>query len=94
MPRFFQATINNAVIHTAQHLSFLVSALVFWWALFRRHGAHRQHGAGAFYVFTTMVHTGILGVLLTFSTVVWYPAYSSTTEAWDSQRSKTNSLED
>lgn len=82
LPRFFQATISSALVHAGQHLSFLLSALLFWWALFRRHGTHGQHGAGAFYVFTTMVHNGVLGALLTFSTVVWYPAYSNTTESW------------
>jgi putative membrane protein len=31
------------------------------------------------YLFTTMVHTGALGALLTFSTVPWYPAYAAST---------------
>jgi putative membrane protein len=82
VPRLFQATITNDLVHTSQHLSFLVSALLFWWALFRRHGAEKQYGAALFYVFTTMIHTGVLGVLLTFSTVVWYRAYSETTAPW------------
>jgi putative membrane protein len=81
-PRLFQATITSDLVHTAQHLSFLVSALLFWWALFRRHGAEKQYGAALFYLFTTMIHTGVLGVLLTFSSVVWYPAYSETTGPW------------
>jgi cytochrome c oxidase assembly factor CtaG len=29
-----------------------------------------------------MMHTGLLGALLTFSSRVWYPRYSETTEAW------------
>jgi cytochrome c oxidase assembly factor CtaG len=33
-------------------------------------------------VFTTAVHTSILGALLTFSPGVWYPAYLTTTSAW------------
>ena len=37
---------------------------------------------GAFYIFTTMIHTGILGALLMFSTRQWYPAYGPTTGSW------------
>lgn len=68
--------------HTAQHVSFLVSALLFWWALIRVHGARRQYGAAVLYLFATMLHTSLLGALLTFSNVTWYPAYAETTEAW------------
>ncbi|HYI95582.1 MAG TPA: cytochrome c oxidase assembly protein [Bryobacteraceae bacterium] len=81
-PILFGATLSNDVIHSAQHLSFFLSALLFWWALIRRHGRRKEYGAGAFYIFTTMIHTGLLGVLLTFSTSIWYTAYSETTQAW------------
>ena len=63
--RLFQATLGNEWIHTAQHLSFFLSALLFWWALF--HARCRIYGASRFYVFTTAVHTSILGALLTFA---------------------------
>jgi len=80
-PRLFQATLASDWIHSAQHISFLGSALLFWWSLFYAHG-RASYGAGALYVFTTAVHTSILGALLTFAHTVWYPAYSSTTQAW------------
>jgi putative membrane protein len=34
------------------------------------------------YIFTTAVHTSILGALLTFAPSVWYPAYAPGTRAW------------
>jgi putative membrane protein len=80
-PALFQATLRSDLIHTAQHLSFFLSALLFWWALFYAHG-RRAYGSGVLYIFTTAVHTGILGALLTFAPHVWYPAYSNTTQAW------------
>jgi putative membrane protein len=80
-PALFQATIDNEWIHSAQHLSFLLSALLFWWALLYAHG-RMGYGAGVFYIFTTAVHTGILGALLTFGQTVWYPEYSETSPAW------------
>ena len=81
IPRFFQATLDNDWIHSAQHVSFLGSALLFWWSLFYAHGKIR-YGASVLYLFTTAVHTSILGVLLTFAATVWYPDYAATTPAW------------
>jgi cytochrome c oxidase assembly factor CtaG len=82
IPALFQATIASDLVHAAQHISFLGSALLFWWALIRGHGAQRRYGAAVFYIFTTAVHTSILGAWLTFAPSVWYPAYSTTTPAW------------
>ena len=80
-PFLFQRTLRSDTVHTAQHLSFFLSALLFWWALFYTHG-RMGYGAGVFYLFTTAVHTSILGALLTFAPHVWYPAYATTTAAW------------
>ena len=41
-----------------------------------------RYGAATFYVFGTAVHCSALGALLTFSKVLWYPAYAGTTAAW------------
>jgi len=81
VPFLFDMTLRSDLAHTAQHLSFLLSALLFWWALFYSHG-RRAYGAAVLYVFTTAVHTGILGALLTFSPHIWYTAYRTTTQAW------------
>jgi putative membrane protein len=80
-PFLFQLTLTSELAHTAQHLSFFLSALLFWWALLYTHG-RLAYGAAVFYVFTTAVHTSILGALLTFAPHVWYPTYNSTTQAW------------
>jgi putative membrane protein len=81
VPFLFQLTLESELAHTAQHLSFFLSALLFWWSLFYAHGK-LAFGAAVFYLFTTAVHTSILGALLTFAPTVWYPAYSATTQAW------------
>lgn len=81
LPLLFQATLDNDWIHAAQHVSFLGSALLFWWSLFHAQGKVR-YGAGVLYLFTTAIHTSILGALLTFASSVWYPAYTATTSAW------------
>ena len=82
IPFLFQATLNNDFIHSLQHLSFLMSALLFWWALM--HGRQRAMGYGiaVLYVFTTALHSGLLGAIITLADKVLYPAYSTTTQSW------------
>jgi putative membrane protein len=82
VPFLFQATIDNDLVHTAQHLSFLLSALLFWWAVI--HGSRRASawGMAVLYMFTTALHSGLLGVLITLSSTLIYPAYRNTTESW------------
>jgi putative membrane protein len=80
-PLLFEATLTSDWVHTGQHLSFLLTALAFWWSLFYGRAGSGKGGA-VLYVFTTAVHTSILGALLTFSSVLWYPAYSATAANW------------
>jgi putative membrane protein len=81
-PVLFDATLSNTFMHAAQHISFLGTALLFWWALFNGHGGRLSYGRAVVYVFTTAVHTSILGALLTFAPSVWYTPYVNTAPAW------------
>jgi cytochrome c oxidase assembly factor CtaG len=82
MPILFDATLSHDWVHALQHFSFLGSALLFWYALLYGHIGNNSYGAGIIYVFTTAIHTSILGALLTFSSKPWYPVYGSTTSFW------------
>ena len=82
VPALFDATINSELVHTIQHLSFFLSALLFWWALVNGRQGLMGYGAATLYMFTTSLHSGLLGALITFATNVWYPAYLTTTETW------------
>jgi putative membrane protein len=82
VPIWYQATLESELAHSLQHASFLVTALLFWWALLRGRGSRMRHGASVLYLFTTLLHTGALGALLAFSTTLWYPAYGATTGPW------------
>ena len=81
-PVLYQATLQSDWIHAAQHLSFFLTAVVFWSALYGVGRSALSYGAGTFYVFGTAVHCSALGALLTFSTVLWYPVYAETTARW------------
>jgi putative membrane protein len=54
---------------------------LFWWALLYGHGGS-GYGRALLYVFTTAVHTSILGAWLTFSSRSWYLPYAATARAW------------
>lgn len=81
VPRLFQAALLNAGIHTLQHSSFLVSALLFWWTIFGRRAGGDSGAPAMLSLFTTMVHTGALGALLALAPGLWYPLYAGPTSA-------------
>jgi putative membrane protein len=81
-PRLFDATLTSDAMHAAQHISFLATALLFWWALIHGHKRRLGYGGSVLYVFTTAVHMSLLGALLTFSSTVWYAPYAITAPAW------------
>jgi putative membrane protein len=82
IPVLYQATLTSDWIHATQHLSFFVTAVLFWSALYGVGRSAMSYGAATFYVFGTAVHCSALGALLTFSSVLWYPVYQQTTQAW------------
>jgi putative membrane protein len=82
IPRLFQATLTGELAHAWQHLSFFGTALYFWWALLYGHQELQGYGVAVLVVFTTALHSGLLGALLTFAPTPWYPAYAHTTAAW------------
>ncbi len=82
IPALYQATLDNEAVHAAQHLMFLCSALLFWYTLIHGRYGRLGYGAGFVYVFTTALHTSILGALMTFTAQVWYPIYDGRTAPW------------
>src|SRR5215218_526500 len=79
VPFLFQATLRSDLVHTLQHVCFLGSALLFWWALIHGPRGLMGYGVGVLYLFTTSIHSGVLGALITFSRWVIYPAYNGST---------------
>jgi putative membrane protein len=74
VPAAFEAALHSTGVHVAQHASFMLTALFFWWSVFERSRRHTG-GTALASVFTTMMHTGALGALLTFGAALWYPSY-------------------
>lgn len=81
-PVFFVAAMQNDAVHAAQHISFLGTALLFWWALLNNHGLRLGYGGALLYLFTTITHMSLLGAWLTFSAKPWYSPYLATAPLW------------
>ena len=74
-PVLFEAAVAHPVIHTLQHTSFLLMALLFWRGIVGEAATRRGTGHAMLLLFTTMVHTSALGALIALAPGLWYPSY-------------------
>lgn len=74
-PVLFESAIHNDLIHAAQHVSFVATGVIFWWAVLQPR-RRSQRGVSILLLFTTAIHTGVLGALMTFARAPWYPDYT------------------
>jgi len=81
VPSLFDAALRSEGVHALQHIAFLGTALVFWWTILGA-GTRREQGIALVSLFTTMVHTGALGALLTLAPVAFYEPYLATAPAF------------
>src|SRR5205814_7653068 len=82
LPSWYQATLRSDFIHALQHMSFLLTAMLFWWALIHGRFGRMGYGVAVVYVFVTAAHSGALGALIAFSPQLIYPIYQHTTAQW------------
>ncbi|HEX6898404.1 MAG TPA: cytochrome c oxidase assembly protein [Thermoanaerobaculia bacterium] len=82
LPGLYQAALRNEFLHILEHLSFFGSAVLFWWALIHGRFGRLGYGVAVLWVFTTSLHSGVLGALLTFAPRLWYPIYAARTGEW------------
>jgi len=73
LPWLFEAALVSAPTHIAQHLSFFIPALLFWWSLLSRRRRPQKVMGALLALFVTTLQTTLLGLLLTLSRTVWYP---------------------
>jgi putative membrane protein len=83
IPSVFSAAVESEPVHALQHISFLGSAVLFWWAVFDGTKKKLGYGVAVLYIFTTALHSGVLGAMLTFASTPWYPPYLTSTFSWN-----------
>ena len=76
LPVLYDATLANEQIHIFEHLTFLVTGVIFWWPIFTPLKDLRFATATAItYLGLGALTNTVLGVLLTFAPAGFYPYY-------------------
>ncbi len=76
LPALYNASLVHEWIHVVEHLSFLLTAVIFWWPVMAPlEEARLSPLIGVIYLFTAMIASGVLGIMLTFAAPGLYPAY-------------------
>lgn len=77
IPLLFEAALQRPWLHTLEHFAFFGSALLFWTGIRNSGRSHGEgYGAAAMWVLATLMHTGLLGALITFAPRPLYGTYA------------------
>ena len=82
VPALYERTLTSDRVHALQHISFVGTALIFWWALVGGSARRARYGAAVLCLFGTALYGSALGALLAFAAAPWYPAYGSWPLVW------------
>jgi cytochrome c oxidase assembly factor CtaG len=81
LPVLYNAALNSERIHAVQHLSMLITGTIFWWPVFTPLPSHRISPVNGFvYIFLATSANMILGILLAFAPVGYYPEYTRSSD--------------
>ncbi|MDQ4107628.1 MAG: cytochrome c oxidase assembly protein [Actinomycetota bacterium] len=82
IPLLYDAAIRSQGVHTLEHASFFVGAVLFWGMVVFPRRRSAASGGRLLILFGLAMQSVFLGVLLTFASSPWYASYASTTRAW------------
>lgn len=82
VPGAFEKALAHDGVHWFQHVTFFAAAVVFWWSVLYGSRTVERRGFALLSLLTTIVHTTVLGVLLTFSPRPWYASYIEAVHPW------------
>jgi putative membrane protein len=81
-PPLYQAALDSDAVHALEHLSFVLTAALFWWAMIHGRYGRMGYGVAVLYIFLTAIHSSVLGALMTIAPHVLYPEYAQAGAAW------------
>jgi putative membrane protein len=79
VPALYEGAVRHEALHFVQHATFAGTAMLFWSGLIHGRYGRAGYGASVFFVFTTLVHTGLLGAVFTLAPSPLYPLYAAQT---------------
>jgi cytochrome c oxidase assembly factor CtaG len=82
-PLLYQAALLGAGLHLLMYAVLIAAGLLFWRPLVATAWPESGgHGGAMLSALATTIHTGLLGALLTFAPVPWYPLLTPRVAAW------------
>jgi putative membrane protein len=72
VPPLYAWALARPPLHALEHATLLATAVILWWAVSRQ----RRPLAGALWLFTTALHTSVLGALVTLAPRPWFSAHA------------------
>jgi putative membrane protein len=82
VPALYELAMRRESVHVAEHMTFFLTALLFWWLPLEPHGRRMSAAAAVLYLFAAALQSTILGAAITFARRPWYPSHFGTTSAW------------
>ncbi len=82
LPALYEAALRDQVLHVVEHLSFFLTALLFWSLIISFGRPRMPYPARLGYVFVTALQSGGLGAILTFASVPLYSVHAAGARAW------------
>jgi cytochrome c oxidase assembly factor CtaG len=81
LPAAFDLALRDDAVHRLEHLSFFAAGMLFWRAIVA--ARHADEGRAVLALFVTVLHSGMLGALLTFAPRLLYASYANGAGAID-----------
>lgn len=82
LPGPYSAALASAPIHVLEHSCFYLTALLMWWVALKPLRGHGGIAGSLLVLVGTMVQSGALGAILTFSGTPWYHSQSAGAALW------------
>ncbi len=81
LPEFYDATLENELLHTTQHMFFIIAGFLFYWPLMSPVPESPQLSAPmkCFYLFVQTLPAGVIGAMITYAGPGLYPHYEQAT---------------
>jgi cytochrome c oxidase assembly factor CtaG len=82
-PRLYEGALRSAPLHALEHLSFVVTALLFWDIAIRPFVARgARYWTAILFVVATALPNALLGALMTLAPEPWYATYTTRVAVW------------
>lgn len=76
LPAAYELAVASTAIHFLEHMAFLATAVISWWAIFEFGGRVRPSPAAIGLLLFLAMQGAMLGALMAFAESPWYPHYA------------------